>query len=58
MHSGVPVSLRDFDYFCFHTPFSKMVQKSYLAVVLEDIKAAVEGGANPISYDADLVASL
>ncbi len=28
----------DFDYFCFHTPFSKMVQKSFYALLLHDIK--------------------
>jgi len=33
-----PPSLFDFDFFCFHTPFSKMVQKSFFAMVLEDIK--------------------
>mmetsp|Transcript_6786 Transcript_6786/g.10925 ORF Transcript_6786/g.10925 Transcript_6786/m.10925 type:complete len:215 (+) Transcript_6786:422-1066(+) len=28
----------DFSYFCFHTPFSKMVQKSFFALLLEDMK--------------------
>ena len=27
----------DFSYFCFHTPFSKMVQKSFFALLLHDI---------------------
>lgn len=31
-------SLNDFSYFAFHTPFSKMVQKSYFALLLEDMK--------------------
>ena len=32
------LSLSDFSYFAFHTPFSKMVQKTYLALILADIE--------------------
>lgn len=35
---GTDASYHDFSYFAFHTPFSKMVQKSYFALLLEDIK--------------------
>jgi 3-hydroxy-3-methylglutaryl CoA synthase len=31
------LNYHDFDYFCMHTPFSKMVQKSFYHLVLEDI---------------------
>jgi hydroxymethylglutaryl-CoA synthase len=31
------LNYHDFDYFCMHTPFSKMVQKSYYHLVLDDI---------------------
>ena len=27
-----------FDYFCFHTPFSKMVQKSFMNLIYHDVK--------------------
>jgi len=36
-HGRIPNYL-DFSYFCFHTPFSKMVQKSFFALLLEDIR--------------------
>lgn len=42
----------DFSYFCFHTPFSKMVQKSFNALLLEDIRE------NAALYDQKLVATL
>ena len=42
----------DFSYFAFHTPFSKMVQKSYYALLLEDIKH------NSGAYDTKLVETL
>ena len=29
---------QDFDYFGFHTPYSKMVQKSFLSLLLADIE--------------------
>jgi len=32
-----PPTYHDFDYFCFHTPFSKMVQKAFYHLVLLDI---------------------
>ena len=28
----------NFDYFCFHTPFSKMVQKSFMNLIYHDVK--------------------
>jgi hydroxymethylglutaryl-CoA synthase len=30
---------KDFDYFCFHTPFAKMVQKSFLNLLYQDVKS-------------------
>lgn len=33
-HQGQQVNYHDFDYFCFHTPFSKMVQKAFYHLVL------------------------
>lgn len=37
-HPGQPpLNYHDFDYFCFHTPFSKMVQKAFYHLVLQDI---------------------
>jgi len=36
-HRGWEPKYHDFDYFCFHTPFSKMVQKSFFNLVLQDI---------------------
>jgi len=36
---GTPApKYQNFSYFCFHTPFSKMVQKSYFSLLLHDIK--------------------
>ena len=35
---GSTLSYFDFDFMCFHTPFSKMVQKSFFAFLLEDIR--------------------
>jgi len=32
------LSVADFNYFAFHTPFSKMVQKAFLALILADIE--------------------
>jgi len=31
--------MQEFSYFAFHTPFSKMVQKTFLALILADIEA-------------------
>lgn len=30
---------KDFDFFCFHTPFSKMVQKAFIHLLLVEIQA-------------------
>mmetsp|Transcript_21181 Transcript_21181/g.15508 ORF Transcript_21181/g.15508 Transcript_21181/m.15508 type:complete len:127 (-) Transcript_21181:674-1054(-) len=49
---GVQPSLKDFDYFCFHTPFAKMVQKSYFHMLLTDIKL------NQTRYSQDIVQQL
>lgn len=51
---GSKISMSFFDYFCFHTPFCKMVQKSFLAMVMEDIKALDDGSV----YDKDLVSEI
>lgn len=34
--------MQEFSYFAFHTPFSKMVQKAFLALILADIEANFE----------------
>ena len=47
-----PPSYHDFSYFCFHTPFSKMVQKAFFSLVLEDMKT------NPGNHDQKLVSEL
>jgi len=49
---GVTPSYHDFSYFCFHTPFGKMVQKSFFALLLEDMKA------NPSKYDSQIIEAL
>ena len=36
---------------CFHTPFSKMVQKSYFALLLDDMKSRADSGR----YDQKLL---
>jgi len=37
-HNLTELSTTNLDYFCFHTPFSKMVQKSFFALLLCDIQ--------------------
>ena len=32
------MNYRDFSYFCFHTPFSKQVQKTFFSLLLTDIE--------------------
>ena len=32
------LNISDMSYFAFHTPFSKMVQKSFMALILADIE--------------------
>ncbi len=55
------LQLNDFSYFAFHTPFSKMVQKSFMALILADIEQTFkqEGlqGASK-HYPSDLVQQL
>lgn len=34
------MNYNDFSYFCFHTPFSKQVQKTFYALLLTDIEEA------------------
>lgn len=41
-----PIGYHDFDYMCFHTPFSKMVQKAFFALVLEDMRLSADQEAN------------
>lgn len=36
---NLEVRLSDFEYFCFHTPFSKMVQKSFLNLLYLEVKS-------------------
>ena len=36
------VNYHSFDYFCFHTPFSKMVQKCFFHLLYQDIKKKPE----------------
>lgn len=37
--NGAEISYRDFSYICMHTPFSKMVQKSFYTLVMADMQA-------------------
>ena len=49
-YSGVASpKYQDFSYFCFHTPFSKMVQKSFFALVIEEIRQQHTQISNPFS---------
>lgn len=52
-YHGRQINLDDFDFMCFHTPFSKMVQKSFFALLLEDMKERAESGR----YDKNLLAA-
>ena len=52
------LSMREWAYFAFHTPFSKMVQKSFLALILADIEVnygEVRSNQGELRYDRDLV---
>ena len=40
---------KDFDYMCFHTPFSKMVQKSFLSLIEHDMRL------NPADFPPQVV---
>ena len=44
----------DFDYFCFHTPFSKMVQKSFFHLLFQDLKSQ----ANKQYFPQEVIAAL
>ena len=53
---GTELSINDFSYFAYHTPFSKMVQKAFLALILADIEqnyleVQSSGGNKPSRYD-------
>jgi degradative hydroxymethylglutaryl-CoA reductase len=37
-HSGNKVSLKEFDYYCFHSPFTKQVRKAFLALLFNELK--------------------
>ena len=43
---------KDIDYFCFHTPFAKMVQKSFLSLLEHDVKK------NPSNFKPQLADSI
>jgi hydroxymethylglutaryl-CoA synthase len=43
------MSYKDFSYFCMHTPFSKMVQKSFYTLVMTDMETY------PEKYDPSLI---
>ena len=50
--------MADFDYFVFDTPFSKMVQKAFLALILADIEqnyADVQARGAQARYDRGLM---
>ena len=46
----------DFDYFCFHTPYSKMVQKSFFELLKHDI--LTQANKSDCSYPKDLCAKI
>jgi len=46
------MTYKDFDYFCFHTPFAKMVQKSFLSLLEHDVKK------NPSNFKPQLADSI
>ena len=55
------LNMSQFAYFAFHTPFSKMVQKSFLALILADIElnyAEANLDQTKARYPADLMAEL
>ena len=37
--NGADISYSDFSYICMHTPFAKMVQKSFYTLVMDDMQA-------------------
>jgi hydroxymethylglutaryl-CoA synthase len=43
---------KDFDYMCFHTPFSKMVQKSFFSLLKNDTESS------PSNYDEKILSEL
>lgn len=49
VYFGKSATYQDFSYFAFHTPFSKMVQKAFFALLLEDIRQG------PSRHDQDVV---
>ena len=52
------LNINDFSYFAYHTPFSKMVQKAFMALILADIEQNFKdsaGDASKLRYDAELV---
>lgn len=52
-----PLNYHDFDYFCFHTPFAKMVQKAFYHLVITDILTA-DPESVAMRYPIDLLADL
>jgi len=61
-YAATDVSLDDFSYFAFHTPFSKMVQKTFMALILADIEVnfaeVTKAGGAKARYDPALMESL
>ena len=49
------LSLKDFDFFCFHCPFTKQVRKAFLALFFNELKTnsqfAKEFNLSPKNYD-------
>lgn len=40
-HGKEDISLKDTDYFCFHSPYSKLVQKAFAQLYVEDLNQGV-----------------
>lgn len=55
-HGTKAPKYQDFDYFCFHTPYSKMVQKSFYELVRHDI--TTQANRMDCKYPKDLCASI
>ena len=51
------LNYHDFSYFCFHTPFSKQVQKTFFSLLLTDIEQSYKEEKHG-RWPADLVSKL
>lgn len=36
------------DYFCFHSPFAKQVEKSFLNLLFQDLKQNIDSISHPV----------